>query len=113
MLAIYFNEYHELWDAKRNKMKYKHDPIKLILETYKYDVWFENEEFTDKEELNDQEESTDTTRKSDTKEFADWSDMPPRQGDVELKEGTRLKILTPNKLLTRLSILLAQINATN
>ena len=97
MLAIYFNEYHELWDAKRNKMKYKHDPIKLILETYKYDVWFENEEFTDKEELNDQEESTDTTRKS----------------DIELKEGTRLKILSPNKLLTRLSILLAQINATN
>ena len=29
------------------------------------------------------------------------------------KEGTGLKILTPNKLLTRLSILLAQIKARN
>ena len=29
----------------------------------------------------------------------------------EVKEGKRLKILTPNKLLTRLSVLLAQIKA--
>ena len=27
--------------------------------------------------------------------------MPPLEGDEEVKEGKRLKILTPNKLLTR------------
>ena len=36
--------------------------------------------------------------------------MPPQEGDEEkVKEGKELKILTPNKLLTRLPILLAQI----
>ena len=35
--------------------------------------------------------------------------MPPLEGDEEVKEGKGLKIWTPNKLLTRLSILLAQI----
>ena len=40
--------------------------------------------------------------------------MPPLEGDEEeVKEGTGLKISTPNKLLTRLPILLAQIKAGN
>ena len=40
--------------------------------------------------------------------------MPPLEGDEEeVKEGKRLKILTPNKLLTRLPILLAQTKAGN
>ena len=38
--------------------------------------------------------------------------MPPLEGD-EVKEEKGLKILTPNKLLTRFSILLAQIKAGN
>ena len=33
--------------------------------------------------------------------------------EEEVKEGKRLKILTPNKLLTRLSILLAKLKAGN
>ena len=38
--------------------------------------------------------------------------MPPLEGDEEeVKEGKELKILTPNKLLTRLPISLAQIKA--
>ena len=38
--------------------------------------------------------------------------MPPLEGDEEkVKEGKGLKILTPNKLLTKLPILLAQIKA--
>ena len=40
-------------------------------------------------------------------------DMPPLEGDEELKEGKVLKILTPNKLLTGLPILLAQIKVAN
>ena len=40
--------------------------------------------------------------------------MPPLEGDEEeVREGKRIKILTPNKLLTRLPILLAQIKAEN
>ena len=37
--------------------------------------------------------------------------MLPLEDDEEVKEGTGLKILTPNKLLTRLPISLAQIKS--
>ena len=47
MLAIYFNEYNELSDAKRNKMKRKYDPRNFSFEAYNYDLWLENEEPTD------------------------------------------------------------------
>ena len=46
------------------------------------------------------------------KESTDKESMPALERD-EVKEGKGLKILTPNKLLTRLSILLAQIKAGN
>ena len=40
LLGIYFDEYNELPDAKRNKMKHKYYPTKLSLEKYNYDNWF-------------------------------------------------------------------------
>ena len=46
-------------------------------------------------------------------EPVDISNMPLLEGDEEVKEGKGLKILTPNKLLTRLPMLLAQIKAGN
>ena len=49
----------------------------------------------------------------DSNEFIDIPDMPPKEGDERVKEGKGLKILIPNKLLTRLSILLVQIKAPN
>ena len=65
---------------------------------HNYDAWFENEE------------STDQTRENDEAE----SDMPPLEVDEEeVKVGKGLKILTPNKSLTRLSILLAKIKTGN
>ena len=39
--------------------------------------------------------------------------MTPLKSDEEVKEEKQLKILTPNKLLNRLSISLAQIKAEN
>ena len=36
--------------------------------------------------------------------------MPPLGDEKEVKEGTAIKFLTPNKLLTRLPVLIAQIN---
>ena len=75
----------------------KFDPEELFREGYDYGVRPENnEESTDKEVSND---------------------VPPMQlleGDQEeVKEGKGLTVLTPNKLLTWLSTLLAQIKAGN
>ena len=39
--------------------------------------------------------------------------MPPLEEDEKVTEGKGLKISTPNKLLTRLPILLGQIKAGN
>ena len=50
----------------------------------------------------------------DSDEFINISDMPPLEGDTEeVKEEKRVRTLTPNKLLTRLQILLSQIKAGN
>ena len=64
-------------------------------------MWSENEEeLSDKKELADKEETVDL------------SDVLPLEGDEEeVKGGKGLKVLTPNKLLTRLLMLLAQIKA--
>ena len=51
----------------------KYDTINLFLETYNYDVWFENEEPTDKE------------KSADNNESADLLDMPPVEDDKEVK----------------------------
>ena len=95
-LGAYFNQYMALSDAKKRNLG---DPVNLFLvNSYNYNNWFKKEE------------SVDTTRKSDKEE----SDIPPLEGDEEeVKEGQGLTILTPNKLLTRLPILLAQIKAGN
>ena len=71
----------------------------MFLETYKYEDWYKNKK------------SVNTRRKNDKEEPVDLSDIPPLEGDEEVKEGKGLKNLTPNKLLTRLPILLAQIKA--
>ena len=102
LLGIYFDEYYELSDAKRNKMKYKYDPKKLFLETYNnYNVLFENEELSNTLRKSDKQESFD-------KKPTDLPPMPQLEGDEEeVNEGKGLKILTLNKLLTKLSISLA------
>ena len=51
----------------------KYDTINLFLETCNYDVWFENEEPTDKE------------KSADEKESVDLFDMPPVGDDKEVK----------------------------
>ena len=77
-------------------MELKYDPKTLSLKANNYDMGFQNKESTDKEEPTDREESTDLT--------------PLESLEAEyVKEKKVLKILTPNKLLTRLPILLAQI----
>ena len=90
MLGTYFDEYYYLLDLKRKKMECKYKPKNLFLNAYNYDDWFDIKESTDKEES------------------IDLSNMSPLEGDEEIKEGKEIEILTPNKLLTRLPISLAQ-----
>ena len=69
----------------------KYDLIELLLGGYDYGEWSENNE-----------------------ELTDVPLMPSLEGDEEeVKEGKGLKLLTPNKLLTRLPVLLALIKAGN
>ena len=79
----------------------KYDRKKLFLKGYNYNVRPENEEeSTDEKEVTDKEKCIDLSHK--------WS----LEGDEgEVKGGNGLKILTPNKLLTRLPILLAHTKA--
>ena len=53
-----------------------------FLKTYNYDPCFVNQKSTDKEESTDENESVDLY------------DMPPPEGDEEVKEGKGLEILT-------------------
>ena len=47
-LEIYFDQYMGLSDAKKKRnLVSKYDPTNLFLETYNYDIWFENEDSTD------------------------------------------------------------------
>ena len=113
---IYFNEYKVLSDAKKRELGNKFDPTNLFLETQNCDIWFENEESADTTKdgaensadttKGGEEESADTT-KSGEEEPVDLSSMPPLGNEEEVKEGKGLKILTPNKLLTRLPVILA------
>ena len=55
-----------------------------------------------------------TSRKSDKEESIDLSDMPPLGSvEEEVNKEKGVKILTPNKLLTRLPVLIAQIKGRN
>ena len=82
-LEIYFTRYMTISDAKKKESWV----IIMILKN--------------KKEWTDEEESVDL------------SNMSPLAGDEEVKEGKGLKMLTPNKLLTTLPILLAHIKAGN
>ena len=96
-LETYFHEYTALSDNKKSNLDNNCDPVNLFLfDVYNYDDWLKNKE----------------SPETDIKESVDLSEMPPL-GDEKVREGTGLKLLTPNKLLIRLSILLAQIRTGN
>ena len=82
-----------LSDAKKRELRDKYNRESLFLEGYDYSAWSKNKR-----------ESTDKV------EFEDLSVILSLEGDEdEVKKGQRIKILTSNKLLTRLPIILAQI----
>ena len=102
-------------DDKRKKIEFKYNPKDLYIGGYDYSIW-----------------SVDKDQSIDKEESEDLPPMPLLEGDEEevklepeetiaerVKINTKkiagkgLKVLTPSKLLTRLSILLVQIKAGN
>ena len=78
----------------------------LFLKPYDYNVWLKNVKVADKKE------STDIKEQIDKENSPDVPPTPTRGGDEEeVKEENGLKLLTSNKLSTRLRIWLAQIKA--
>ena len=102
LLTIYFNDYNNIKNKKTEEMDKKYDPSNLFLEGYKYDILYKEDEEKSKSQL----EETIAKRVKLRRQKADdedLSDMPPLEGDKEeVKEGKVLKILPPDKLLTRL-----------
>ena len=107
LLGTYFDEYYYLSDAEGKKMNNKFKPKQLFIEGSNYNHWYENVETPDKEESSDKEELPDKEKS------VDLSDMLPLEGNEKVKEEKELIILTLNKLLTRLSKLLAKVKAGN
>ena len=84
-------------DVRKIKLDHKFKPIGLWL-------W----------EIFLKEDSNHKNIEGDKKESSDLPSVPTLEGDEEeVKEGTRIKILTPKKLLTRLPVLIPQIKAEN
>ena len=87
MLEIYFYVCNDSSDANRSKMDFKYDPPNLTFDAYDYGKWCKD-------------------KSDDKEETVDLSSMPSLKSDKEQgKEGIRRKILTANKLLTRLWVL--------
>ena len=109
LLAIYFNDYSNIADVKKEMMDKKYN---LFLKGYKYDEWNK----TNEEKSKLQPEETIAERLKLRRQKAgdeDLSDMPPLEGDEEVKEEKTLNILTRNELSIKLPISLAKIKTGN
>ena len=95
----YYGQYDELSDTEIDKLNQKFKLINLKLKDYDYDGWSTEEELDNKRLEGDEE---------------GLNYLPPQEDvEEEVKEEKGMKILTSNKLSTRLPILLAQIKAGN
>ena len=113
LLTIFFNQNNHIRYRGKEDIDKKFDPSNLLIADYRFNVLKKK----GKEKSKSQPEETIAERVKLRRQEADdeyLSDMPPVEGDQEeVKEGKGLKFLTPNKLLTRLLIFLAQIKAGN
>ena len=129
LLSIYYDDYNDITDEEKEKMSEKYNPKNLLLKGQKF-IELKKEEksksqpeetIVERVKLRKQKEDDKDfldmslpSTNDDSDEFIDISDMPPLESDEEeVKEGKGLKILTPNKLLTRLPISLVQVKAGN
>ena len=112
LLTIFLMDAIVLW-LKKWRCRKKYDPSNLFLKICKYDVLCKKEEEKNqsKPEKPIAERIKLRRQRADDEDLSDM--IPLEDNEEEQKEGRRLKILTSNKLLTRLSIMLAQIKARN
>ena len=84
LLEIYLDKFIDFSNAKRNKMNLKYDPMNFTLDAY------------------DDEEQF----KKENKESVDILSMLSLEGDDEKVKGENgIKILTSNKILTKIPVL--------
>ena len=81
LLKIYKHQFNKLKQDKKKKTVFKNRPKNLRLKTYDYEGWLS--------------ENKDGGKKS-----YDVPPIPPLEGEEKVKEGTGIKIMTPNKLFT-------------
>ena len=87
LLEIYLDRYNKISANKQERLGKKYSFSNLALHDYDYSLWFEESDAV--------------------------PSMLPIECDEEVKEDKGLKILNPNRLLTRFPVLLAQIKAGN
>ena len=97
-LKTYFDEYNSITNVEKEVIDKKYDPINLFLRENDYSKWCGKED-----------------DEADEEGFVNIEPMLlPEGNEEEVKEkGKGLKMLTPNKVLTRLPVLLAQIKVGN
>ena len=112
LLSIYYDDYNYSTDEEKERMCEKYNPKSLHLKGQRF---IEEKSKSHPEEIIAEEVKLRRQKADDdSDEFIDIPDMSPLEGDEEeVKEGKGLKILTLNKMLTRLPIVLAQIKAGN
>ena len=124
LLTIYY-DYNDITNEEKEKMGEKYNPKNLLSKDQRFIESKKEEKSKSQSEESIAERVKFRRQKAHVKDIFDTSsfsshdasdenndipDMPPLEGDEEeVKEGKGLKILTPNKPLTRLPILLAQI----
>ena len=125
LLSIYYNDYNVITGEEKEKMGKKYNPKNLLLNNQRFIELKKKEKSKSQPKESIAERVKLRRQKAYDKDLFDMSsvsndddsdetDLPPLEGDEqEVKEEKGLKILTPNKLLTRLPILLTQIKAGN
>ena len=116
LLSVYFNGYNNVADKEKGKMGEAYNLNNLLIKGCRFIEWKKEDAEKSKSQPEDAiaERVKLRRQKADdnSDEFIDITDMPPLEVDEEeVKNGKGLKRLTPNKFLTRLSILLVQIKA--
>ena len=103
MLGIHADQFNKLERNTKKKVATINTPKHVILKTHGHKRWFRWFRRSDDE----------TSEVGEKEKVDDVLSMPPLEGDEEVKEGKALKILTQNKVLTRLLVLLVQIKVGN
>ena len=107
LLNIYKIQYDKLREVKKKRIRVQNTPGRLPI-----DLYFDEDEDEDEDDLPSMPalKSGEEVKLEPEESIAERINLYPRKRKIT---GIGLKILTPNELLTRLPILLAQTNTGN